>query len=201
MAVPPWEDGRTIGDVSPDGLVVPELGVAPLVDSGMDLEDELLTPDGSPSTDAVQPGEVVLPAVRPAPRGSVDLELAQALLEVVVLPILVTPIMDPVVELSVTPALYLVPPVTVLSVNEPIPVLDSMDDQVHVLVASSLREVAGSPNLNNSPSYLTSPTDSGSGPMPSLLLPSLQTDDVSRLPSGLASMDQYLPRDTSLLLG
>ena len=104
VAVPPWEDGRTISDVSPDGLVVPELGVAPLVDSGTDLEDELPTPDGSMSTDAVQPGEVVLPADCHAMRGGVDLELAQALLEVADLPMMVTPIMDPVVESSVTPA-------------------------------------------------------------------------------------------------
>ena len=106
---------------------------------------------------------------------------------------MVTPIMDPVVESSVTPALYPVPPVPALSVNEPVPVLDSMNDQVHVLVASSLREVAGSPDLDKSSSYLASPTGSGSGPIPSLLLPSLQTDDVSR------PMDQYLPHDTSLL--
>ena len=67
-----------------NALVVPELGVAPLEDSGTDLEDELLTPDGSLSTDAVQP------AVGPAPRG-VDLELARTLLELGVLPPMVTP--------------------------------------------------------------------------------------------------------------
>ena len=44
-----------------DGVVIPGLGVAPLVDSGTDLEDELPTPDSSPSTDVVEPGEVVLP--------------------------------------------------------------------------------------------------------------------------------------------
>ena len=38
------------GGVGSDGLVIPELGVAPLEDSGTDLEDELPTPDGSPST-------------------------------------------------------------------------------------------------------------------------------------------------------
>ena len=191
VAVPPWEDGLTISGVGSDVLVVPELGVAPLVDPGMDLEDELPTPDGSPSTDAVKPGEVVITEVGPAPRGGVDLELAQALLEVAVLPMMVTPIMDPVVESSVTPALYLVPPILVLSVN----------DQVSVLVASSLREVVGSPVLDKSPSYLVSPMGSVSEQITSLISPSLRTDDVSRPPSGMAPMDQYLPRDTSLLLG
>ena len=44
-----------------DVVAVTELGVAPLVDAGTDLEDEVPSPDGSPSTDAVKPGEVVLP--------------------------------------------------------------------------------------------------------------------------------------------
>ena len=108
--VPPWEDGLTIGGVGSDVLVVPELGVAPLVDSGTDLEDELPTPDGSPSTDAVKLWQVVLPEVCPAPRGGVNIELVQALLEVAILPMMVTAIMDPVVESSVTLALYPVPP-------------------------------------------------------------------------------------------
>ena len=142
VVVPPWEDGLTISGVGSDVLVVPELGVAPLVDSGTNLEDELPTPDGSPSTDAVKPGEVVLREVCPAPQGGVDLELAHALLEVAMLPMMVTPIMDPVVESSVTPALYPVPPIPVLYANDPVP----------VLVASSLREVVGSAVLDNSPS-------------------------------------------------
>ena len=57
VVVPPREDGLTIisGGGGSDGVVVPELGVAPLEDSGTDLEDELPTPDGSPSTDAAKP--------------------------------------------------------------------------------------------------------------------------------------------------
>ena len=90
-----------------------------------------------------------------------------------------------------TPALYPVPPIPVLSVN----------DQVPVLVASSLREVVMSPVLDKSPSYLLSPTGSVSEPITSLISPSLRTDDVSRPSSGMAPMDQYLPWDTSLLLG
>ena len=102
---------------------------------------------------------------------------------------MVTPIMDPVVESSVTQDLYPVPPIPVLSVNEQVPVLESVDDQVPVLVASSLREVVGSPVLDNSLSYLASSTGSVSGPITSLISPSLRTDDVSRPPSGLAPMD------------
>ena len=152
MAVPPWEDGPTISGVGSDVVAVTELGGAPLVDAGTDLEDELPTPDGSPSTDAVKPGEVVLPEDCPAPRGGIDLELAKALLEVSVLPMMVTPIMDPVVESSVTPAMYPEPPIPVLSMDEQVPVFESVDEQVSVLVSSPLREVAGSPVLDNSPS-------------------------------------------------
>ena len=113
-----------------DGVAFPGLGVAPLVDSGTDHEDELSTPDGSPSTDAVKPGEVVIPEICPAPLGGLALDLAKALLEVSVLPIV-----DPVVQSLGTPVLYLEPP---------LPVLESVDEQVLVLVSSPLREVAGS---------------------------------------------------------
>ena len=114
VAVPLQEDGLMISGVGSDGLVVPELGVAPLEDSGTDLEGELHTPVGSPSTDAAKPGMVVIPEVGPASWG-IDLELARALLEVCVLPLMVTPIIHPVVETSVTPALYPVPPIPVMS--------------------------------------------------------------------------------------
>ena len=97
-------------------MVIPELGVAPLEDSGTGLQDELPTPDGSPSTDARKP------VVGPVPWG-VDLELAWALLELGVLPSMVMPIIDLVVETSVMPALYPVPPIPVLSVVDPVPVL------------------------------------------------------------------------------
>ena len=185
MVVPPWEDGLTIsGGGGSNKLVVPELGVAPLEDLGTDLEDELPTPDGSPSTDAAQP------EVGPAPR-SIDLELARALLEVGVLPSMVTPSLDPVVEPAVTPALYPVPPIPVLAVADPVP----------VLVASPLQPVGGSPDLDQSRSHLVLPPDSGSEPIPSRISPSFRTDDISGRPSGMAPMDQYLPRDASVLSG
>ena len=46
VAVPPWDDGQMIGSMGSDEVVFPELGVAPLVALGTDLEDELPTPDG-----------------------------------------------------------------------------------------------------------------------------------------------------------
>ena len=136
LAVPPGEDGLTISGVGPDVVAFLELGVAPLVVSGTDLEDELSTPDCSPSTDVIKPGEVVIPEVRPVPRGIIDLELEKALLQVSILPMMVTPIVDPVVESSGTPALYPEPPLPVPSVDEQVPVLESVDEQVPVLVSS-----------------------------------------------------------------
>ena len=107
-------------------MIIPELGVAPLADSGTDLEDELPTPDGSPSTDASKP---VLGPTSPG----IDLELARALLELGVLPAIVTPIVDPEVGTAVTPAWYPVPPIPVLSVVDSAP----------VVVASPIRPVGG----------------------------------------------------------
>ena len=78
-------------------MIIPELGVAPLEDSGTDLE------------------------------------LAQALLELGVLPAMVTPIVDPEVGTTVTPAGYPMPLIPVLSVVDSVP----------LVVASPARPVGG----------------------------------------------------------
>ena len=200
VAVPPWEERPTISGVGSDVVAFPVLGVAQLVDSGTDLEDELSTPDVSPSTDAVKPGEVVHPEICPAPWSRIAFDLVKALLEVSVLPPMVTPIVDPVVESLGTRALYPEPPLPVLSVDEQVPVLESVDEQVPVLVSSPFREAAGSPVLDDSQSYRASPTGSGYEPITSPISPSLRTAAVSRPPSGLATMGQYLQRDSALLV-
>ena len=73
LAAPPWENGLPISGVGPEGVAIPGLSVAPLVDSGTDLDDELSTPDDSPSTGAIRPQEVILPGVRHAPPDVLDL--------------------------------------------------------------------------------------------------------------------------------
>ena len=153
--------------------------------------DELSTPDDSPSMGAIWPEEVVLLGVGPVPPDVSDFELEKALLQVSILPMMVTPIVDPVVESLVTPSSYPVPPLPVLT----------MDEQIPVSEPSPLREVAGSPVLDVFPSYMTSLVGSVYGPVTSPISPSLREDDVSRPPSRLAMMDQYLPRDSELLLG
>ena len=79
--------------------------MAPLVDPGTDLEDERPTPVGSPSS-AI---DECMPLF---PTSGVDLDVAHALLEVGVLPAMVTPIVDPAVGFPLTPAMYHVPPVS-----------------------------------------------------------------------------------------
>ena len=132
-----------------------------------------------------------------APRGGIALDLAKALLKVSILPPVVTPIVDPLVESFGAPALYPEPPLPVLYVDEQGPVLECVDEQVPVLVSSPLREVAGSPVLDDSPSHQVSPDGSGYGPITSPISPSLPTADVFRPPSGLAMMGQYLGRISS----
>ena len=56
LAAPPWEDCMAIGGVGPEGVAIPELGVAPLIDSDTDLEDELPTPDDSMLVSDSSPG-------------------------------------------------------------------------------------------------------------------------------------------------
>ena len=52
-----------IGGVSPEGVAIPELGVAPLDDHETDLEDELPTPEVSMSIGDSSPEGVRLPGV------------------------------------------------------------------------------------------------------------------------------------------
>ena len=86
------------------GFICPGLNVAPLVDPGTDIEDERSTPVGSPSS-------AVDESVPLSKTSGVGLEVARALLDVGVLPAMVTPIVDPAVGFSMTPAMYPVPPV------------------------------------------------------------------------------------------
>ena len=114
----------------------------------------------------------------------IDFELEKALLQVSMLPMMATPIVDHVVA-------YPAPPLPVLPIDEQFPVLQ----------ASPLREGAGHPVLDVFPTYAMSPTDSINKPTTSSVSPSVQEDDVSGPPSGMAPMDQYLPRNSEVLLG
>ena len=102
---------------------------------------------------------------------------------------MVTPIVDPVVETSVTPALYPVPSGAVGA------------GPGSCVGGLSSAAGGGSPVRDQSLSCLVSPPGSVSEPMPSQISPSLRSEDVARPPSGMAPMDQYLPRDALLLLG
>ena len=102
------------------------------------MEDELLTPEDSPSMSTSGPEGVCLPGVRPALPDVLDLELQKALLDVSVLPVMVTPIVDTVVGWPVAPCSYPAPP---------LPVLQN-DDQDPIPRISPLWEVADSPILD-----------------------------------------------------
>ena len=156
-------------------MIIPELGVAPLVDPGTDLGDELPTPDDSPSTDVSKP-------VLSSTSSGVDLELVWALLELEVLPAMVT---------TMTPAGYPVPPIPEMSVVDSVP----------LMVASHARPAGGSPVRDESLLCQESPPSSVSEAVPSQISPLLRSADVDSLPSGLAAMDQYLPWGASLPVG
>ena len=161
------------------GLICPDLGVAPLVDPGTDLEDEWPTLVGlpSPGFDRCVPHSAT---------SGVDLELARALLEVGVLPVMVTPIVDPEVGSSMTPAEYPVPPIPELSLVASVP--------LEVAIPASPAE--GGPAQNESLLCQVSPPGSVAQAGPSPTSPVLRST-----PSDLAAMDQYLPWSASLPVG
>ena len=78
-------------------FICPEFGVAPLLDPGTDLEDELPSPDTSPVV--IGHGVALLPA-----QIEEDVDLAQVLAEFGTLPAIVTPIHDTQEERVVPPA-------------------------------------------------------------------------------------------------
>ena len=84
------------------GLICPELGVAPLVDPGTDVEDELPTPAASPvpAVHGVEPLST---------QADVDVELCRVFQDVGTLPEMVTPVGDPEGWPVLTPARYPVP--------------------------------------------------------------------------------------------
>ena len=155
------------------------------MDPGTDLEDEMPTPVGSPSTDDSKP-------VPGSTSSGVDQELARALLEIGVLPAMVTPIADPEVGSSSTPASdYPVPPILVLSVV----------DSVTLGVAPPAQPTGGSPARDESLLCQVLPPGSVVEAVPPQTSPVLRSKEVDSPPSDVAAMDQYLPWSASLLVG
>ena len=146
---------------------------------GTDLEDELPTPVGSPVA-AIDEG-------MPLSLG-VDVEVARALLEVRVLPAMVTPIGDPAVGFSLSPATYPVPPVPLMSVG------DSLPPEVAAPVGLAV------PARSEIPLRLVSPpasvASSGLPPSSSATRPA---PDVGP-PSSLVAAEQEFPWSISLPL-
>ena len=103
-----------IGGASPEGVAIPELGVAPSDDRGTDLDDKLPTPEVSMSIGDSSPEGVRLPGVIVAPPDDSNSELEDELLGVSALPVIVLPLVsDPVEALPVAPSAYPEPPVPV----------------------------------------------------------------------------------------
>ena len=180
LAAPHREDCKAIGGVSPERVAIPELGVAPLVDELPTPEDFMLFSDSSPEG-------VCFPGVRVA---IADLELEKTLLSMSVLPVIVTPIVDPEVVSPVAPSSYEEPPLPVLPDDDP-----GATSRIY-----SLWVAADSPILDVFPSYLISHACSIYEPVTSLISPSVREDDDYRPPPSPAIMDQYLSREGDLLL-
>ena len=165
------------------GLICPELGVTPLVDPGTDLEDERPTPVGSPVA-AIDEGMPLSPTL------GADVEVAWALLEMGVLPAMVTPIVDPAVGFPLSSVTYYVPPVPSMSVGDSLP----------LEVAAPVGLAVGSPARSEVPVHLVSPPASVASPgLPPSSSASCPTPDVGP-PSSLAAAEQKFPWSTTLPL-
>ena len=92
VTVPPLVEGQ-VSEM--DEIAFTELGVAPLLESGTDLEDELPMSDDSAVLLGGRSATAAVPEICPALQGRFDLELVKALLDVSVMPSMITPIDDP----------------------------------------------------------------------------------------------------------
>ena len=102
-----------------------------------------------------------VPEVCLAPRGGFDLELAKTLLDVLVVPMMITPIVVPLVDSMVSPAAY-----------RSLPFLSCWWTFQYWWQSFLLcMEVADNPVRECSPSFQASPVGSCSGPIPSPLSP------------------------------
>ena len=133
--------------MSPEMFAVPELGVAPLINTDTELEDELPAPEDSPLYCDSIPEEARPPGVRPAIRELVDLELEKALLCISILPDMVTPLEEPVESF----------PTAQSSDPEPlVPVLSYVDPDASSR-SSPIQVAADGPKMDVFQSYLSSP--------------------------------------------
>ena len=157
--------------------------MTPLVDLDTDLEDERPTLVGSPVA-AIDEGMPL------SPTSAIDVEVARALLEVGVLPAMVTPIVDPAVGFSLSPATYPVPPVPLMLVEDSLP----------PEVAAPVGLAVGSPARSEIPLHLVSPPASvASSGLPPSSSASRPAPGVGP-PSSLAVAEQEFPWSTSLQL-
>ena len=147
LAAPPLENSMVIGGASPEGVAVPELGVAPPDDSGTDLQDELLTPDASMVIGGASPEGVVIPELDVAAPDDSGTDLEDELLSISPLPPIVLPLTEPDETLPVSPSLYPEPPVP--AQPDPVPSVESR--------VIPLREAVEHPTLDLFPSFLFLP--------------------------------------------
>ena len=104
LAAPPPEDSMVIGG-GPEGVAIPELGVAPPDDSGTDFQDELLTPEESMVIGGTSPEGVVIPELGVASPDDSGTDLEDELLSISPLPPIVSPLTEPDETLPVSPSL------------------------------------------------------------------------------------------------
>ena len=189
LAALPQVDLMEIAGVNPKMVAIPELGVAPLINT--DTELELPTPEDSLLFGNSSPEDSRPPGVRPAILDLVDLEFEMTLLCVSVLPKMVIPLEEPVEGFPTTPSSYPEPLVPVLSYVDP----DTSSRSSPIWVA------AVGPEMDVFQSYLSSPACSVYEPATSPVTSYLQEDAAYQPLPSPATMDQYLSGDGVLLLG
>ena len=180
---PPCVEGHSIIDMDTDVITIHELVAAPLNGSGTDLENELPTPANTPVSCEVRPVITDDPTVRPEQEDNLDLELAKVLLDVSVMPMMISSINDPMVSPAMSPTEYAAPAIPTESADERVPGV--VFPPAPVTTCSLIREYSPI-SMVSSGGVDTRPTSPLLSPIRPL------TDELDPPPRRRVTMDQYL---------
>ena len=121
MSGPPCMEGHSIVNMDTDEITIQDIVGAPLNDTGTDVEDELLTPASSPAPGEMCPVATGDSGLQPVHEDNFNIDLAKALLDVSVLPMMIALIHDPIVSATMSPVDYIAPEILTVSADERAP--------------------------------------------------------------------------------
>ena len=116
-------EGHSIMDMDTDEIMIQRIVGVPWNDPGTDVEDELPTPVSSPAQCEIRLVVTGDSVIQTEHEDNFDLDLAKVLLDVSVMPMMTSPIQDPIVTYITPTADYIAPDIPTVSTDARTPEL------------------------------------------------------------------------------